>query len=183
MSSMKENGSESAVQFNRSENYPDWVRGFLRPEDVMKISKAVAAAELTTTGEIVPMIVHSSAIETGFWRLFIPLRMRQKLVLLRAELEFHRMHMRGTQARTGILIMASLYEHEVVVLADEAISKKLPAETWAEVVQLVLSGIKNKDTAGGFCNAIKKCGEILSQHFPASHKNPDELSNTLIIKE
>lgn len=170
-------------EYNSNEGFPHWVRGFLRPEDVMKISKAVAHAELNTSGEIVPMIVHSSALVCGVWRYFVPPRIRQKLVLLRAELEFHRMHMHRTKARTGILIMASLHEREAVVLADEAIAKKLPAETWNEVIQILLAGIKAKDAASGFCNAIKKCGEILSLHFPAQNQNPDELSNRFIIKE
>ncbi len=40
---------------------PKWARGFLRPERVQLVEDAIGAAESTTSGEIVPMIVRRSS--------------------------------------------------------------------------------------------------------------------------
>ncbi len=101
----------------------------------------------------------------------------------RAEIEFHRHNLKATENRTAILIMLSLMEREIVVLADESIAKKLPTETWNEVVSLVLAGIKKGRTAEGLQIAILKSGQILSQHFPIQANDKNEIKNHLIIKE
>src|SRR5919108_1614992 len=41
-----------------------------------------------------------------------------------------------TEAHTGILILASLLEHHVVVLADKGINDKVQPGTWDDVVQI-----------------------------------------------
>lgn len=43
-------------------NFPSWARSVLKPEDLPKISEAVRRAEMKTTGEIVPVIVHRSSV-------------------------------------------------------------------------------------------------------------------------
>lgn len=100
----------------------------------------------------------------------------------RAELEFHRLNLAQTHERTGILLFVSLMEHEAVVLADKAIAAKLPAETWQNIVDILVGGIKSGSPTSGFEAAIKLCGEILAQHFPSKEKNLNELPNRLVIK-
>ncbi len=70
-----------------------------------------------------------------------------------------------------------------MVLADEAIAKKLPPETWQSVVNQVLAGVKKRRPADGLVEAINTCGDILAEHFPGSVTDPNELSNLLIIKD
>jgi putative membrane protein len=101
----------------------------------------------------------------------------------RAQLEFYWSKTNQTQDRTGILIFLSLMEHRCVVLADEAIAKKLPPETWQTVVDQVLAGVKKKRPADGLSQAIHTCGEILAKHFPGQSSGTNELSNLLIIKD
>ena len=74
-------------------------------------------------------------------------------------------------------------DHEAVVLADDSIAKKLPKETWNEVVNLLLKGARHKDLAEGFCLAIEKCGKYFIRNtFPIQPDDVDELPNKLIIK-
>src|SRR5919109_3277937 len=82
-----------------------------------------------------------------------------------------------TKSHTGILILASLLEHRVVVLADKGINDKVSAGTWDEVVQILTAGLKSGDGCDAFCKAIERCGEILAQHFPRSAEDQDELAN------
>jgi len=100
-----------------------------------------------------------------------------------AELEFYRTRIHHTQKKTGILIFISLQEQRVIVLGDEAISKKLAQNTWTELVQLITQGMRSGQAAGGLEAAIQRCGEILAQHFPRSASDQNELSNRLLFKK
>jgi putative membrane protein len=87
-----------------------------------------------------------------------------------------------TREHTGILILASLLEHRVEVLADKGINEKVPAGTWDEVVQILSNGLKSGYAFDAFCKAIERCGEILAQHFPRPPDDQDELANKLVTE-
>ena len=73
-----------------------------------------------------------------------------------------------TESHTGILILASLLEHRVVVLADKGINDKVQPGTWNDVVQILTNGLRSGNACDAFCKAIERCGETLAQHFPRS---------------
>jgi putative membrane protein len=87
-----------------------------------------------------------------------------------------------TKAHTGILILASLLERRVVVLADKGINERVSAGTWDEVVQILTAGLKSGNACEAFCKAIERCGEILAQHFPRPPDDQDELANKLVTE-
>lgn len=101
----------------------------------------------------------------------------------RAELEFYEAGLNNTSVGTGILIFLSLMERKVVVLADKAISDQLDKETWHEMVELLLSSIKENDLTQGFTRAIERCGELLAPLFPIAENDRNELRDRLVIKE
>ena len=88
-----------------------------------------------------------------------------------------------TKAHTGILILASLLERRVVVLADRGINDKVQAGTWDEVVGILTNGLKSGTACEGFCKAIERGGEILAKHFPRSPDDLDELANKLLTEQ
>lgn len=90
-----------------------------------------------------------------------------------------------TQGRTGVLIFVAWLERRVVVLADSGIHAVLePDESWQQVVDLAVAGLLEGRALDGLEAAIRRCGEILSRHFPASpERNPDELPNAVVIEE
>lgn len=116
-------------------------------------------------------------------RLFIPVPDQLFQVEARAHLEFYRQGLNRTEKSTGVLLFISLMERRAVVLADQAIAQKLPKDTWFQVCHLMVDGVKKGQTGEGFANAIRKCGEHLTQHFPIQPGDVDELSNQLILKE
>jgi putative membrane protein len=113
-------------------------------------------------------------------RRLIPQRQAAEAVDLRALAAFTAHGLHYTKGHTGILILASLLEHRVEVLADRGINEKVQAGTWDEVVQIVTAGLKSGDACRGFCAAIGRCGDILAQHFPRSPDDQDELANKLV---
>ena len=87
-----------------------------------------------------------------------------------------------TRDHTGILILISLLEHRVEVLADRGINTKVDTGTWHEIVHMLTEGLKSNRACDAFCAAIERCGAILAQHFPRQADDVDELPNRLITK-
>ena len=107
-------------------------------------------------------------------------RMAHK-VTLRAEQAFYKHGLHNTKGRTGILILVSLLERRVQVLADKGINDHVPAGTWDGLVNGIVEGIRTGQATEAICAAIAKSGALLAQVSPAgSGDNPNELPDTLI---
>lgn len=100
----------------------------------------------------------------------------------KALVSFLEQSLHETRDKTGILILISLFEHRVQVLADSGINAKVPEHTWEEIVEIITAGLKSNDTCSAVCQAVERCGELLQEHFPVKHDDTDELPN-LIIEE
>jgi putative membrane protein len=201
---------------------------FLTEAEQERIHQAVIAAESRTSGEIVPMVVTSSARYTeielfgvitglflgmllgwlwhdpwesyhlnlwpvigatmGFLIARIPAVKRRLASKTRiaeavndrclAAFTEHGLHY--TRDHTGILILVSLLEHRVEVLADRGINEKVPPETWNEIVNTITTGLKSRRACEAFCKAVQRCGDILATHFPRQADDRNELPNKLV---
>jgi putative membrane protein len=87
-----------------------------------------------------------------------------------------------TREETGILIFISVFEHKVWVLADRGINAKVPQESWNEIVDHIVQGIKKRRHADAICEAVDAAGRLLAEHFPVRPDDTDELQN-LIVEE
>lgn len=85
-----------------------------------------------------------------------------------------------TRDETGILILISLFEHRVFVLADRGINAVVSTDTWDEIVHTVTAGIRSGKTCDALCAAISRCGELLEQHFPVRTGDTNELPNLIL---
>lgn len=96
--------------------------------------------------------------------------------------EFTEQGLHYTRDHTGILILVSLLEHRVEVLADRGINEKVEPHTWEEIVGVLTEGLKSNRACDAFCAAINRCGTILETHFPRQPDDIDELPNRLVTK-
>jgi putative membrane protein len=85
-----------------------------------------------------------------------------------------------TRDATGILILISLFEKRVHVLADRGINKVVPPHTWEEIVTTVTDGIHNGRTCEALVDAIRRCGDLLEESFPVKKDDTDELPNLIL---
>ena len=109
-------------------------------------------------------------------------RMQHK-VRLRAERAFAKHAVSRTRERTGVLIMVSLLEHQIYVLADQSIFQRVSSERWSSVIEAAVIRLKGGDIVGGLCQGIQMCGTLLAEVCPGRPgDNPDELSNELVIE-
>ena len=107
-------------------------------------------------------------------------RMRHK-VRLRAERAFAQHAVSQTRDGTGVLIMVSLLEHQIYVLADQPLFQRVPIERWSGVVEAAVDRLKTGDVVGGLCQSLQTCAVLLAEVCPGRPgDNPDELSNELV---
>lgn len=211
------------------------LHALLDKKSEVQIKKAIRAAELKTSAEIVPMIVWDSSPMFHVWPLlflvfalisaigfpllpldiFFPLQpwhlvvlnlisvlglshfvsrfsavqnfltpdwFEKEQVYQRALLEFYQAQMDQTLAKTGVLLFVSIRERRAVVLADKAISSKVPENTWDEIILSLTRVAKQTSLTDGIVNAVAMTGEKLSVTFPRSPNDTNELPDKLIIK-
>ena len=87
-----------------------------------------------------------------------------------------------TRDQTGVLILISVFERRVWVLADRGINTRVSESQWDDIVKMITDGIKQKRPADAICEAVEKIGELLMTHFPIKPDDTDELKNLIIEK-
>jgi putative membrane protein len=112
---------------------------------------------------------------------FIPARELEEECLRGAQAAFMSSKVRKTAAGTGLMIYISFYEHRVVALPDDTIAEKLPPETWQEVCDLIVAGMKSGSPVKALEDAVIRAGDILGDILPREEDDEDELSNELIL--
>jgi putative membrane protein len=93
---------------------------------------------------------------------------------------FFRNGLNNTRDRTGILIFISVFERRAFVLADQGINAKVDSGVWQEVVDLVVDSIRRHHQTEGICEAVKRCGRLIQEHFPIKKDDTNELDNLIV---
>lgn len=87
---------------------------------------------------------------------------------------------RRTAARVGILLYLSLDERMAEIVADEAIHKAVPAERWGDAMAALVDEVREGRPAEGMAAAVAQIGTILSENFPKTEEDRNELPDRLI---
>ena len=85
-----------------------------------------------------------------------------------------------TRDENGILILLSLFERRVYVLADRGINDVVSIDSWDGIIDTITSGIKQGEACEALCAAIKTCGQLLESQFPIKKDDSNELPNLII---
>jgi putative membrane protein len=96
--------------------------------------------------------------------------------------QFYTKGLYRTRDETGVLVLISVFERRVWILADRGINVKVPERQWDDIVKMITVGIKQKRSADAICEAVKKIGELLKTHFPIKPDDTDELKNLIVEK-
>ena len=113
-------------------------------------------------------------------RLFISRAEMQEEVEEKAITSFYAKGLGNTRDRTGVLIFISVFERMAYVLADRGINEKVDPGVWQEVVDIIVRHIKEGKQAEGIIRAVRRCGELLMEHFPVKPDDTDELKNIIV---
>ena len=87
---------------------------------------------------------------------------------------------RRTTGRTGILIYLSMAERRAEIIGDEAITKVTTPETWGDAMTSLLVEVKEGRVGDGIVAAIERVGAVLTEHFPRTAEDVNEIPDKLI---
>lgn len=125
-----------------------------------------ALALLTFSGPALRLIVADDVLQAAAAR--------------RARLAFFEHGLDRTRDHTGILILISLLEHEVELLADAGINARVAQADWDAIVAALTERIRRGQAADGLCEAIERCGALLARHFPRRPDDQNEIPNRIL---
>jgi putative membrane protein len=127
-------------------------------------------------------ILFHEIIKRVLWlkRWFISEREFKEEVEEAAITQFFNRGLYRTRDETGVLVLISVFEHKVWVLADQGINARVDEGQWDNIVKMIIDGIKQKRPAEAICEAVEKIGDLLTEHFPIKPDDTDELDNVII---
>jgi putative membrane protein len=109
-----------------------------------------------------------------------PPRTKERRVRRRALALFRTAAEKRTKGSTGVLLYLSLAEHRAELIADEAIHSKVAPELWGDAMADLIEEVKAGRPGAGMAKAVERVGSVLTEHFPKSLDNPNELPDRLI---
>lgn len=184
-----------AAVIARADSYPEipWKAFALGAS--LALLAAVAAALVAPGWEAAGAIIETAvvALATGaaaalatLWieplaRLFLMPARRHAEVLQYAQALFLETGLQRTPRRDGILLLVSLFEHEVVVLADRGVRDRLAPAALDAVVGAVTAALARGHVKDALLDGLARLEDTLSANgFRAQPGEPNEVAETLI---
>lgn len=123
-----------------------------------------------------------AAFSDGVKRMFISRQEMDQQTRQRAGNVFLEEEVFNTRHRTGIMIFISMFEHEVVVMADRGINKVVDQNEWDDMVRDLVGHIRRGAFVEGIQTEIKRCADILLEKgFKRTPDDVNELRDDLRI--
>ena len=138
-------------------------REFITQLDEAKIVAAIAEAERKTSGEI---------------RVYVSHKQRED-ALAAAHVRFRKLGMTKTRHRNAVLIYFAPLTHKFAIVGDTGIHEKCGDNFWQGIASEMSDLLKKQLFTEAIITAVKKVGDILSQHFPSGLDDRNELPNQI----
>ena len=142
----------------------DYVRSLLSEEQEQALVDAISQAELHTSGEI---------------RIHLEKSTGNSSAEQRAKQWFGKLEMHKTAEKNGVLFYLAIQDRQLALWAGEGINKKVPADFWQEIIDLMISKFKEGHFSEGLIEGVEKTGKALGEFFPRKDDDVDELSNEI----
>ncbi|MBO6902989.1 MAG: TPM domain-containing protein [Rhizobiaceae bacterium] len=110
----------------------------------------------------------------------VPRALRYRRAHRNAIEQFLARNIHVTENRTGVLIFLSLAERYAEIVADAGINAHVPQEKWDAVVSNLVARAAEGDLAAGYEEAVRACGDMLSEMFPPATGDENELNDHLV---
>ncbi len=92
---------------------------------------------------------------------------------------FARLRVWDTEHNNGVLIYLLLADHDVEILADRGIHRKVGAEAWERICRDMEAAFRAGRFEDGALAGIRAVGALLAQHYPGAGR--DELANRPVL--
>lgn len=108
---------------------------------------------------------------------------KKHAAIQKAETIFLEEEIFNTRQRTGILIFISFLEHEVIIMADSGITKKVDQKEWDDLTHTLITHLKNGQLVEGLEKIIEQCGNVLLEKgFAREQGDKNELPDHLRLE-
>ncbi len=177
------------VVVERSDPHPaaDWLAAAI----VALVGTALLGAHLPWDSPVLVVLVQVLLGALGFWlvralpdfkRSFVAETRATSVAQEQALQEFFGNGLHKTEAETGVLLFVSLFEHRVIVLADEGIASQVPSDAWVEVDAAILKGVRSGSLRDGLIEGIERAADVLAEKFPWHDGDRNEVPDRLIVR-
>jgi uncharacterized membrane protein len=150
------------------------LRRIFPPQALARIEQAIKAGEATHSGQV--RFVVEGALDGA------PL-FRNQPARERALDVFSQLRIWDTAHNNGVLIYLLLAEHAIEIVADRGLARRVPQETWQQVVQQMAGAFRAGRYEEGLSQAVDEVTALLVQHFPLApgSANANELPDEPVL--
>lgn len=119
-----------------------------------------------------------AVVVPGFAKSFLSAHRAETEVRQYAESLFLARELFATGRRTGILLLVSLFERQVVLLPDRGLSNRLTGNAMRDIIATMTSFLKRKEVNRAFEAGLERLTQVLETSAPGTGEN--ELSDEII---
>lgn len=139
-------------------------------------------AEMIFMSQLGVFIVVSLILSQWTFRMLVtPQSLKKRQAHKTAVEQFLARSLHTTVSRTGVLIFVAVEERYCEVIADSGVAAKVEARFWQELVDHTTQLIGKGLIGEALVAAVKRCGKVLTEHFPPNAADPNELPDHLIV--
>ena len=142
------------------------------PATLAAIERAIGESEEQHRGEI-RFVVEG--------RLSLLQLLRDLTARQRAEGQFRQLGIGNTEEHSGILFYILLAERQVEIVADTGITAQVAQTEWDALCRRMTLAFAAGHYQAGALAGIAGATTLLSQHFPARPRNPNELEDAPLV--
>lgn len=136
----------------------------------------VDAVAILGTGAGAAML---TVLVPAFARLFLRGPRRDFEVRRSAEIQFHRHRVRNTRNHTGVLLLLSLFERRIEVIADDGFAGRVTADEWRAAIERMAPLAVTRGAAAALTEGVRAIALMLAQKgfvgsVPRDNELPDQ---------
>jgi putative membrane protein len=139
----------------------------------------IAVAATLSVGVVFSLL---AVFVPGFAKLFLSAHRAEEEVRQYAESLFLARELFATSKRTGILLLVSLFERQVILLPDKGISNRLTMDAMQNVITSMTLLLKRNEVSRALEDGLKQISLILEAkaHGGSADRDKNELPNEII---
>jgi uncharacterized membrane protein len=143
-------------------------RRALSPAALERLRQRVANSEARHSGEI--RLCVEASLPLSYLRRNAPARER-------AIAMFGKLRVWDTEFNNGVLIYLLLAEHNIEIVADRGLTRRVDPAIWQQMLNQMRSAFKRGEFEAGLADAVDRIGALLAKEFPLAEgqSNPNEL--------
>ncbi|HWQ39123.1 MAG TPA: TPM domain-containing protein [Burkholderiales bacterium] len=149
---------------------PDWAVNRVLPRPAMqRIEEAIEASERRHGGQV--RVAVEAALDP--WSVLRDLSARERAIDV-----FSALRVWDTEHNNGVLLYLLLADHDIEIVADRGIARKVPDTQWEAICREMESRLKNHDFEQAVITGIDAVSAHLARHFPPSGAPLNELPDS-----